>query len=284
MRAIQKEQPELTALIITYNEIDHIEACIASIDFVSEIVVIDSYSTDGTYEFLRDHPRVRVIRHPFRNFTAQKNFALMHASHDWVLFIDADERIPPDLRREILETLAKPENEVSAYWFYRKFMFCGTPLRFSGWQTDKNIRLFRRSKARYSPARIVHERLEVHGATACLSASMVHYCYEGYAEYKAKMRMYGQMKALEAFGNNRRFTYLKWICKPLWRFLYNYICRLGFLDGRRGLVICYLGALEDEQRYRVLRRTEQDFRAAQFSLPRLSKRGFLVSELHPVRQ
>ena len=281
MRVPQKETPEISALIITYNEIEQIAACIERIDFVSEIVVVDSYSTDGTYEYLQAHPRVRVIRHAFRNFTAQKNFALMHARHDWVLFIDADERIPAGLRDEILGELSNPGNETNAYWFYRKFMFCGKPLRFSGWQTDKNIRLFRRSKARYSSKRIVHERLEVEGQTACLSERMIHYCYQGYSDYKGKMQLYGQMKALEAFRKNRRFTYLKWVVKPLWRFLFNFICRLGFLDGYRGLVICFLGALEDVQRYRVLRLIEREYRAAQYSLPRLSKKGFLVSALTP---
>lgn len=266
-------------MIITYNEADHIEACIESVSFASEIVVVDSYSTDGTYELLQQMKGVRVIRHAFRNFTAQKNFALMHARHDWVLFIDADERIPGNLRREIESTLAHPVPGVNAYWFYRKFMYCGKPLRFSGWQTDKNIRLFRKSKARYSPERIVHERLEVEGHTACLSARMIHYCYEGFEDYRGKMKLYGQMKALEAFGKNRRFTYAKWVFKPLWRFFFNYICRFGFLDGVRGIVICYLGALEDEQRYRVLRQTERQYRTAQYNLPRLSKKGFLVSDL-----
>ena len=269
----------VTALIITYNERANIERCLSSVAFASEIVVVDSYSTDGTYEYLLQQPRVKVVRHPFKNFTAQKNYALQHASHDWVLFIDADEEIPAGLSREILDTLACPKPEIHAYWFYRQFMFNGKPLRFSGWQTDKNIRLFRKSKACYTTQRLVHERLEVEGRTACLTNRLIHYCYTGFEAYHRKMRLYGKLKALEAFGRNQKFTYLKLFLKPFWKFFYNYVCRLGILDGARGITICYLGALEDLERYRVLKRMEWEFRTAQFSLPRLSKERYLLSGL-----
>ena len=271
--------PAISALIITYNEIENIGRCLASIDFATEIVVVDSYSTDGTYEYLLEHPRVRVLRHPFKNFTAQKNFALQHAQFDWVLFIDADEVVPPGLGSEIRNTVANPPAGVNAFWYYRKFMFKGSPIRFSGWQTDKNIRLFRKSKARYSDQRIVHERLDLEGRSACLSEKLVHYCYKNYSDYKGKMLLYGKLKAHEAFSRNRKFSYAKLILKPFWKFFFNYVCRFGFLDGSRGLTLCYLGALEDFQRYRVLRSTERDFKAAQYSLPTLSKKRYLVSDL-----
>ncbi|HSR59850.1 MAG TPA: glycosyltransferase family 2 protein, partial [Robiginitalea sp.] len=188
----------VSALIITYNERANIERCLASVAFASEIVVVDSYSTDGTYEYLLQQPQVKVVRHRFTNFTGQKNFALQHACHDWVLFLDADEQIPDGLRREILATLARPQPDIYAYWFYRQFMFNGKPLRFSGWQTDKNIRLFRKSKARYTEQRLVHERLEVAGRTACLTNRLIHFCYTGFDQYQSKMLLYGKLKALEA--------------------------------------------------------------------------------------
>jgi glycosyltransferase involved in cell wall biosynthesis len=264
--------PGLSVLIITYNEIGYIERCLDSISFASEIIVVDSYSTDGTYEYLRAHPRVKVLQNPFENFTAQKNFALRQASNDWVLFVDADEVVPSNLREEILNTLANSNPEVDAYWFYRKFMFGNRPLRFSGWQTDKNIRLFRKSRARYSEKRLVHEHLELKGKTACLKEKLDHYCYKNYPSYKHKMLLYGQLKAKEAFQNNKRFSYFKLLFKPFWRFTYNYVFRLGFLDGLRGVIICYLGALEDFERYKRLQLTEKAHKAAPFystALPEL---------------
>lgn len=269
----------LSALIITYNEMGNIEQCLDSVAFADEIIVVDSHSTDGTYEYLLQQPEVRVIRHPFRSFTAQKNFALQHARHDWVLFIDADEEIPARLRKEILYTVANPQPEVHAYWVYRQFMFNGEPLRFSGWQTDMNIRLFRKSKARYSEERLVHERLEVEGQTGRLSNRLNHFCYKSFDDYRRKMLMYGRLKALEAFGRNGKFTYLKLCFKPFWKFFYNYLFRLGILDGSRGITICYLGALEDLERFRVLRRTEREYRTSQYSLPRPSREQYLASNL-----
>ena len=112
---------KLSALIITYNEIGYIERCIKSVSFADETLVVDSYSTDGTYEYLLEHPKVRVIQHPFENFTAQKSYALSQSSHDWTLFVDADEVVTPALRSEIIETIQKP-NACEAYWFNINFL------------------------------------------------------------------------------------------------------------------------------------------------------------------
>ena len=162
-----KQREKISALVITYNEIGYIEKCLESIAFADEIVVVDSYSTDGTYEYLLSQPNVRVIQNPFNNFTAQKSFALSQAENDWILFVDADEVVSPALRKEIKETVSSDADHV-AYWFYRTFMFGDQVLRFSGWQTDKNYRLFRKSKARFSDKKIVHETLEVNGTSGIL--------------------------------------------------------------------------------------------------------------------
>ena len=158
------KQHKVTALIITYNEMGYIENCIDSVRFADEIIVVDSYSTDGTFEHLSQDPDVKVLQNPFENFTQQKSFALDQASNDWVLFLDADEVVTDPLREEIEQTLQADPPHV-AYWFYRKFMFGKSPLHFSGWQTDKNYRLFRRSKARFSDRKLVHETLEIDGSS-----------------------------------------------------------------------------------------------------------------------
>lgn len=116
----------ITALIITYNEMGYIERCIESVSFADEIIVVDSYSTDGTYQFLLNHPKVKVIQNPFVNYTAQKSYALQQATNDWILFLDADEVVSETLRKEI-RTKAVSNSKHSAYWFYRTFMFQNQP-------------------------------------------------------------------------------------------------------------------------------------------------------------
>ena len=250
------EATKLTALIITFNEIGYIEKCIDSISFADEIIVVDSFSTDGTFEFLKTQPKVKIIQHPFKNFTAQKSFALKQASNDWVLFLDADEVVTTSLKSEIKATInsSKP---AEAYWFYRKFMYQNCPLHFSGWQTDKNYRLFRKSKVKFAVDKIVHETLVVSGSSKCLSEKLIHHCYKNYSDYKSKMMQYGKLRAEEELRKGKKFNYIKLIVKPCWKFLYNYIFRLGILDAQRGINVCYLNALSVYKRYSELRSLER---------------------------
>ncbi len=250
------QKKKISALIIAYNEIGYIEKCIESVTFADEIIVVDSYSTDGTYEYLKNHPKVRVIQHPFANFTAQKSFALKQATNDWVLFLDADEVVSQKLQEEIVATV-NSDTEFVAYWFYRKFMFQNSVLNFSGWQTDKNYRLFRKSKAKFSDKKIVHETLNVDGASGILKEKLTHYCYKNYEDYKSKMLKYGRLKAKEAFYREKRFNYFSLVFKPVWKFFHHYVLRLGILDGKKGITISYLNALGDYERYRELKKLEK---------------------------
>jgi len=247
---------QLTALIITYNEIGYIKKCIESISFADEIIVVDSFSTDGTYEYLKSNPRVKVIQNPFENFTAQKSFALKQAKNDWVLFLDADEVVSDALQSEIIETVSS-DTEIAAFWFYRQFMFKNEKLNFSGWQTDKNYRLFRKSKAVFSDCKIVHETLDVDGTSGILKEKLTHYCYKSYEDYKGKMLKYGQLKAIESFYKEKKFSYVMMVLKTGWKFFNHYILRLGILDGKKGFTICYLNSLGVLERYKELKRLEQ---------------------------
>ncbi|WP_299161065.1 glycosyltransferase family 2 protein [uncultured Eudoraea sp.] len=252
---MNSSREKISALIITYNEIGYIEKCIQSINFADEIIVVDSFSTDGTYEYLANLDKVKVIQHPFDNFTLQKSFALKQASNDWVLFLDADEVVSENLKSEIIETISSnPEH--SAYWFYRKFMFQNKSLLFSGWQTDKNYRLFRKSRAKFSEEKLVHETLIVNGSSGILNEKLVHYCYKNFNEYKEKMISYGRLKAKESFFKENKFNYVSLVVKPAWKFLHRYFLRLGILDGQKGIIICYLDALGVLERYRELKRLE----------------------------
>ncbi|MEO8535173.1 MAG: glycosyltransferase family 2 protein [Flavobacterium sp.] len=247
------EKQKLSVLIITLNEELHIKSLLEDIDFADEIIVVDSYSNDRTVTIIESFKEVRLIQNQFINYTSQRNFALDQAKYPWILFIDADERLTPDLKTEIIATINNP-NPASAYLMYRTFMFKNMKLRFSGWQTDKIFRLFNTTNCRYTEDRMVHEKLIVDGEISILKNKLIHYSYTNYEDYKKKMHQYGILKANEKLKKGQKPSYLLMIFHPLYTFLYQFIVRLGFLDGAKGITICYLNAYSIFIRYRELQK------------------------------
>ena len=252
----------LSALIITYNEESHINEVIADLDFVDEIIIVDSFSTDNTPTLVNISDKARLIQNKFVDYTSQRNFAIDCAKNPWILFIDADERFTQELKEEVIETIQQKDAS-SAYLFYRTFMFENKKLNFSGWQTDKIFRLFQKDKARYTTIRLVHEKLNVDGDIGKLKNKLIHFSYNNYESYKGKMVSYGKFKAQEAFLKGIKPSVFHSYLHPSYKFLYQYIVRLGFLDGRRGITICYLNALSVAVRYRELKKIR-----AEKSLPK----------------
>ncbi|WP_422860477.1 glycosyltransferase family 2 protein [Flagellimonas sp. S174] len=250
---MDKVKSSISALLITLNEEKNIDAVLENLSFADEIVVVDSYSSDNTIEKIKNHKGVKLIQREFKNYTDQKEFALSQAKHDWILFLDADERITPELRDEILETTNRADNDVSAYYFLRKFMFENQVLRFSGWQTDKNYRLFKKSRVHFDKEKIVHETLIVNGDSGTLKNKLIHYSYSNYEDYKGKMIKYGEMKAQEEFKKGNKARFYHFLFRPFYKFFNNYILRLGILDGKKGIIICYLNALGVYSRYKKLK-------------------------------
>ncbi len=247
---------KLSVVIITYNEIEYIEDCINSVLFSDEIIVVDSFSRDGTWEYLKSRPEVTAYQNAFENFTKQKSYALSKATHNWIYFFDADERVTPKLQAEIIKTINNP-NSHDAYWNYRSFMFKNKRLYFSGWQTDKVYRLFRKSHCSFVEDRIVHETLMVNGTEGRLKEKLLHYSYKNYEDYKGKMIKYGRLKAKQAHSKGKKWSILKQYLRPAWKFCNHYLLRLGILDGSKGVIICYLNALGVYERFREQRALEK---------------------------
>lgn len=247
------EKQKLSVLIITLNEEERIGTLLGNLDFADEIIVVDSYSTDKTTEIVRAFQNVKLVQNKFVNYTNQRNFALDLANHSWILFIDADEHLSSELKKEILSTINN-KDAASAYFIYRTFMFKKSKLHFSGWQTDKIFRLFNKSKCRYNEERMVHEKLLVDGPIASLKHKLIHYSYTSFSDYKAKMYNYGVLKACEKMKKGEKSRLLLLIFHPLYTFLYQFIIRLGFLDGTKGVIICYLNAYSIFVRYKKLKR------------------------------
>ncbi len=246
-------QLPLSALIITYNEENHIAELMHDLDFTDEIIVVDSYSTDRTPELVNASGKAKLIQHKFVDYTSQRNFAIDCAKNQWILFLDADERLTDTLKDEIIETIQRKDAK-SAYLFYRTFIFENTKLRFSGWQTDKIFRLFQKDKARYTTERLVHEKLTVSGKIGKLKNKLVHFSYTDFESYKSKMTSYGKFKAKEEYLKNVNPNFYHFYLHPAYKFLYQFIVRLGFLDGKKGVIICYLNAYSVAVRYRELKK------------------------------
>lgn len=248
--------PNLSVLIITLNEEVHMRELLTELTFADEIIIVDSYSTDKTKEIATSFPNVKFIEHPFENYTSQRNFAIDQAKNNWILFMDADERLTPGFKQEVIDLISQNPKH-SAYLVHRIFMFQDQVLRFSGWQTDKIFRLFNKQNARYTDERLVHEKLKINGKIGLMKHKIIHYSYSNYDDYKAKMISYGNLKALEAKIKNKKPSLLISVLHPIYTFLYNYIIRLGILDGKKGIIICYLNAMSVKVRYKELKKLMQ---------------------------
>ena len=244
---------KISALMITLNEVNHIKDVVKSIDFADEIIVIDSFSNDGTFEKLKTFENVKVIQHQFKNFADQRNFALKQAKHEWVLFIDADERISEKLKKEIIDEVNNPD-EIVGFMFKRIFFFKRKRIRFSGFQTDTTYRLFKKDKVKYIEDKIVHEMPLLNGKSKILKNKMLHYSVDSREHYKNKMQHYAKLKAKELHRKGKVATVFHFYFHPFYKFITNYFLRLGFLDGKEGFILCYLSAYGVQYRYQELKK------------------------------
>lgn len=235
----------LSAIVITHNEAANIADCLKNVAFADEIVVVDSGSTDGTVEIAEGLGAKVTVTQDWPGFGAQKQRALDRATGDWVLSIDADERIPDALRAEILAAM---RGDHAGYRLNRLSWFLGQPMRHGGWHPDRVLRLVRRDKARFS-GDVVHERLIVDGPVADLSEPMLHYSYANVDDVLRKMRTYALASAGQRRARGAAGGLAVAIGRSLFGFLKLYVLKAGFLDGRRGLVAAVFKAQETFWRY-----------------------------------
>lgn len=225
----------LSACIITFNEADRIGACLDSLAFCDDIVVVDSGSTDGTADLARACG-ARVIDRAFTGFRSQKDFAVSQARHDWVLCLDADERIDATLRQAIQTAHAKGFPGMAGYRFARLSEYFGKFLRHGNAYPDRVLRLFDRRHGGWRGKREIHEAVSVDGAIGRLPGNLEHHPYRSLAEQLGKQERYAQMMAEHLFAAGKRANVGQILFSPAWRFLRGYVFRAGFLDGWRGLL------------------------------------------------
>lgn len=247
---------KLSVIIITKNEALNIQACLDSVSFASERIIVDSGSADGTPALARAAGATVIESADWPGFGPQKNRALDAAQGEWILSLDADERIPPALRDEILAIVnAKPSHPPlhQTYWIPRLSSFCGHFIRHSGWHPDYILRLFRRGAARFSND-LVHERIiplqpERQQATNRLRTAILHYSYTDDDMVLRKLMQYSTLGAQQAFAAGKRSSLSKAILHALSAFLRSYIFKRGFLDGRAGVMVALSTAESTYHKY-----------------------------------
>lgn len=231
----------LSVIIPTFNEVSYIEDAVASVRFAQQIIVIDSFSTDGTAE-LAKQLGCEVIQRKFDHFSAQKNAAIALAKGDWILFVDADERVTPKLKLEILETLKNPKHQGYKLRFPHYFMN-----RFLYHKVDRVTRLVKNDGVHFTGE--VHEKLHVNGSIGQLEAFMIHYTYKGLFHTLSKKNSYAWFQADMARQKGKKVTLLHLFFKPLYRFFSAYILKKGFMDGLPGLALASVNAYGVFSRY-----------------------------------
>lgn len=233
----------LSVVIITLDEESALPRCLDSVSFADEVLVVDSGSRDATLEVARSRG-ARVLTRPMTGFGEQKQFAVDQASGDWILSLDADEWLSPQLQQSIRKLLADPRQAHDGYRIFRRNIYLGRPMRFCGWYQPL-LRLFRNGRGRFDD-KLVHEEIQVEGTIGLLDGDLMHVPYRDLSHHLSKMQRYALLDALETARRGRRVegwrAPLHLLGRPAWKFLQKYFYQQGFREGMHGLVLCGMAA------------------------------------------
>lgn len=239
----------LSVIIITKNEARHIGECLDSVAFADEIIVVDSGSTDGTCAIAIAKGAKVTVTDDWPGFGRQKNRALELATRAWVLSVDADERVTPELAAEIRRTLEQPSAD--AYRIARLSNFGGRWIRHSGWWPDHVLRLFKRGSARFKDV-AVHESVQTDSPVALLDGHFLHYPYADMESFIAKINHYSSEAAAMMHARGKKTSLLGAVGHSVWTFVRIYLIRRGFMDGKEGFILAAMGASGSFFRYNKL--------------------------------
>ena len=230
----------VSAIVVCFNEEDYIRDCLESLRWADEIVVVDSHSTDQTTEIAIEFTDRLYVR-AWPGYREQKQFALDQARFEWVLNIDADERVSPDLRTEILRELSSEAIEVTGFYISRLVHYMGRWWRYGGWYPNYQLRLFRRDRARWGGVN-PHEQVLVKGRTRRLSGNLLHFTYKDISAHLTAVNRLTDISSLEVFKSGRPIRRSTLIFRPLWRFFRSLVFNRGFLEGWPGVFVAATGA------------------------------------------
>jgi glycosyltransferase involved in cell wall biosynthesis len=239
-------KPKITALAITLNEEENVKRYVQSLAFADEIIFIDSNSTDATVA-LAEELGIRVIQRNFDDFSKQRNFGIQQAQNDWIVFFDLDEIITPELGEEIVSSVSS-QNDFVAYTVRRNLFFIGKRIKYGGWQSDKVIRIFNKNNCKYN-GNLVYETILANGRVGRLKERVNHYSYKNFDNYNSKLNLYSKLQAEDLYLKKIRPNIYHFFIRPNYRFLWQYVFRLGFLDGKEGFILAYIHTFSVFKRY-----------------------------------
>ncbi len=226
----------VSVVIVTKDEELNIEDALKSVSDAKEIIVVDSFSTDRTIEICRKYTD-KVYQHEWQGFARQKQSAVDYAQGPWILILDADERVAPGLKAEIMENISN--TDCNGFYMPRENYFIGKWIKHSGWWPDNTLRLFKKDKGRLEP-REVHEKVVVEGSVGYLKNPLKHFTYRSVSDFVERMERYSTLAAVEIRKGSGRAGLFSLTIKPFATFMKMYLIRLGFLDGIRGLMLAVL--------------------------------------------
>lgn len=244
---------KITAIIIAHQAEATITACVKALGFCDRIIVGEHASPDKTAALARE-AGASVVSVTWEGFARTKNKLIDLVADGWILSVDSDEVVTPELAREIQGRVEKAGNrpgEPVAYWISRRNYFLGREIRHCGWRPDWQLRLFRAGRGRFEE-RPVHEALKVEGDTSRLQQVMDHYSYPSLAAYLSRLNRYTSLAAAERHQRSKRFSGLRLLCDPLWTFIKMYGIKAGWRDGFPGLALCLLSSLNTFVKYAKL--------------------------------
>lgn len=237
---------KISATIITFNEEARLPRALASTAFCDETIVVDSGSTDGTLDVARQ-AGARVLSRGWTGYADQKNFAATEAAHEWVLALDADEEVSPELRASI-EALRESGPDHDGYRFPRLARYLGRWIRHSGWYPDAKVRLYDRRRGSWH-GDYVHESIHVRGEVGELTGDLLHYTCDSLEDHRQRVERYTDLAAREIIENNQRVGWAKMLASPPWAFIRSYVLQQGFRDGQEGLMIARMAAVYSYSKY-----------------------------------
>jgi glycosyltransferase involved in cell wall biosynthesis len=224
----------VSVYVLTTNNRRTIRRCLGSLAWAEEVVVVDSMSTDGTFDLSREYTE-KVFRRAWTNHRDQYQYAADLATREWILFVDADEEIPPELAEEIREAVKEDGRGFDGFTIYRRTWYLGRWIRHGGWYPDGEIRLYKRSKGRWEGD--LHAKVAVDGRVGALRHQYLHYTYRDISDQIQTVDRYSRVAAEDLYRNGRRFSLGRLLFHPLFRLVKEYLLKGGFRDGMPGLVI-----------------------------------------------
>jgi len=247
-------KPRFSATVICKNEEHNIEACLQSVSWCDEIVVVDSFSTDRTVEICRQYTDC-VIQRPWAGYRDQKAFAHSMATREWVFLVDADERVPPELRDEIQDALGRFGTQYAAFLVPRLVRYLDRWWWKGGWYPDYDIRIFRRDRATWGGSD-PHEKILVDGRVKRLRLPLHHFSYRDTADHIRRINHFTNVSSAELRGQGKRWRWMDNLCRPPFRFLRSYIFKRGCFEGVPGLFVAVTAAVYVFLKYAKLRELE----------------------------